>query len=231
MSLGSFASFVHQLEPLGAQRLQLVQAPVIGAARGLLEIFERDRVEVVVGERDEAEAEAPQLDDLLDHGIDAALARLLAVGLPDRTERAVLRAAAHGLHRCPHVAIGRQQIPARLQEMLGVDFSALVHLVEIAVEAAFDGLAPREVAIALDDGVAAAEVQGFVRVQRGVDAAVDDERTAVARDPADLVSAQGIARVDADADDVARRNRGRVELLEGLVGDERVAVFRGGGCR
>ena len=76
-----------------------------------------------------------------------------------------------------------------------------------------------------------AEVQGFVRVQRGVNAAIDDERAPVASDPADLVSAQGVARVDADADDVARRDGGRVELLEGLVGDERIAVFRGGGCR
>ena len=115
--------------------------------------------------------------------------------------------------------------------MIGVDFSAVVHLREIAVEAAFDGLAPREVAVALDDGMAAAEVQRFLRVQRGVDAAVHDERAAVSRDAADLVSAQGVAGVDADADDVARRNRGRVELLEGLVGDERIAVFRGGRCR
>ena len=115
--------------------------------------------------------------------------------------------------------------------MLGVDFSALVHLVEIAVEAAFDGLAPRDVAVTFDDGVAAAEVQGFVRVQRGVNAAIDDKRPALARDPPDLVSAQGISRVDADADDIARRNRGRVELLEGLVRNERVAVFRRGSCR
>ncbi len=48
MSLGSFDELLHQLEPLGAQRLQLVQTRVIGAARCLLEIFERDRVEIVV---------------------------------------------------------------------------------------------------------------------------------------------------------------------------------------
>ncbi len=115
--------------------------------------------------------------------------------------------------------------------MFRVDLAALVHFVEVAVEAAFDGLAPRDVAIAFDDGVAAAEVQGFVRVQRGMNAAIDDKRTAIAGDPAHLVTAQGISRVDADADDIPRRNRGRVELLEGLVGNERVAVLRRGGCR
>ena len=94
----------HQLEPLRAQRLQLVQPRRDRrAARAMREIVERDRIEVVVGERDEAEAAAPQLDDLLDHAIDAALARLLAVGAPHRAERAVLRAAAHRLHRRPHV--------------------------------------------------------------------------------------------------------------------------------
>ena len=79
--------------------------------------------------------------------------------------------------------------------------------------------------------MAAAEVEGFLRVERGVDAAIHDERAAVASDPADFVSAQGVARVDADADDVARRDRGRVELLEGLVGNERIAVFGRGRCR
>ena len=146
----------HQLEPLGAQRLQLVQPTMIGAARGLLEIFQRDGIEVVVGERDEPEPAAPQLHDLLEHRVDAALTRLLAVGLPHGAERAMLRTAAHGLHRRPHVAIGRQQIPARPEEMLGVDFSAFVHLV-VAAQTALDGLAPRDVAVALDDGVAAAE--------------------------------------------------------------------------
>ena len=54
---------------------------------------------------------------------------------------------------------------------------------------------------------------------------------ALARKPPDLVSAQGIARVDADADHVAGGDGGRVELLERFVGDERVAVFSRCRCR
>ena len=90
------------------------------------EVGQRDRIEVVVGQRDEAEPAPAQLDDLCDDGIDAALPRLLAVGAPDRAERAVLRAAAHGLHRGPHVPALRQQVPARRQESVGVDAPALV---------------------------------------------------------------------------------------------------------
>ena len=50
---------------------------------GLGEIGEGHRVEVVVGERDEAESAAPQLDDLGDNGIDGPLAWRLTVGPPD----------------------------------------------------------------------------------------------------------------------------------------------------
>ena len=71
--------------------------------------------------------------------------------------------------------------------------------------------------------MAAAEVERFVRKERGVNAAEDDPRAALARDPADLVAAQRVARMDADADDVARRDGRRVELLERFVDDERVA--------
>ena len=37
------------------------------------EVVERHRIEVVVGERDEPEPPAPQLDDLPDHRVDVAL--------------------------------------------------------------------------------------------------------------------------------------------------------------
>jgi len=48
---------------------------------------------------------------------------------------------------------------------------------------------------------------------------------------ADLVAAQGVAGVDADADNVARADGARVERLKGFVGDSRVAERRrrGGG--
>ena len=86
---------------------------VILAPRGHPQIVERDGIEVVVGERDEAEAAPPQLHDLVEHAIHLTRPRTLAIGPPDRAERAVLRAAAHRLHRGPHVTSGRQQIPPR----------------------------------------------------------------------------------------------------------------------
>ena len=63
--LGQPRELRHQLEALGADRLQLMEVRLVLAALGHPQVFERDRIEVVVGERDEAEAAAPQLDDLL----------------------------------------------------------------------------------------------------------------------------------------------------------------------
>ena len=60
-----------------------------------------------------------------------------------------------------------------------------------------------------------------------MDAAVDDAGAARARELSDLVSAQRVAGVDADADDIARHDRGRIERIQRLVDDERVAVSAG----
>ena len=104
MSFGSFASrriSSKRSSRMASSSCSLRTCPDRRAAwaRSLL----RHRIEVVVGQRDELEPEAAQFDHFLDDRVDAALARLLAVGPPHRAERAVLRAAAHGLHRRPHV--------------------------------------------------------------------------------------------------------------------------------
>ena len=52
-----------------------------------------------------------------------------------------------------------------------------------------------------------------------MDAAEDDPGAALARRASDLVAAQGVAGVDADADDVAGRDGRQVERLERLVDD------------
>ncbi len=69
----------------------------------------------------------------------------------------------------------------------------------------------------------AAEVLRFLGIERRVDAAVDDHRAARARRGADLVAAQRVAGVDADADDVAGLHGLEIERLERLIGDPRIA--------
>ena len=56
-----------------------------------------------------------------------------------------------------------------------------------------------------------------------------DRGAAAACQRADLVATQGVARVNADADDITLLDRVGIERAEGLVGDQRIAVELG--CR
>src|ERR1700733_7094398 len=92
----------------------------------VLYIGERDRVEVVVGQRDETEPQAAQRHDLFDYHVGGGLPRLFSVRAPDGTKRAVLGAAANRLHRSPHVTVRRKQVPARGLKIFGRDAAAFV---------------------------------------------------------------------------------------------------------
>ena len=61
-----------------------------------------------------------------------------------------------------------------------------------------------------------------------MDAAVDDPGSALAGDAADFVAAEGVAGVDADADDVAGLDGFGDDLFDGFVDEDGVAC--GGGC-
>jgi hypothetical protein len=64
-----------------------------------------------------------------------------------------------------------------------------------------------------------------------VDAAEHHMRTSGAGQAPDLVAAQRISGVNADTDYIPGRHRGKVERIQRLIGDDRVAVlgWRGGG--
>src|SRR6185503_17096368 len=137
------------------------------------DVGQRDRIEVVVGERHETESSATQLDDLAHDAVHAALTWLLPVGAPHRAERTMFRAAAHGLYRAPHVSAFRQQIPACGDELFGVHASTLVLRLERALHGMIDHQRPDHVAVAADDGVRAATLMRLMWIQRGVNATVD----------------------------------------------------------
>ena len=193
---------------------------------GELNVGQSDGIEVIVRQRDEAKPETPQLHDLLDHHIRRALARLLSVGTPHRTERTMFRAAAHGLHRSPHVTIARSEIPARGQELLSRNPPAVINLSgplrrrhQIG-----DHLRPNDISVAFDHDVGAAQLEGLFRIQGRVDAAIHDPGSAFTRHASDFHAAQSIAGMDADANDIAGLNEFGLNLFKGLVGNERIAV-------
>jgi hypothetical protein len=203
-----------------------VKPRLVGAAARHRQVLERHRVEVVVGERDEAEPAPPQLDDFTDDAVDLALTGLLAVGAPDGAERAVLRASAHGLHRRPHVATLRQQVPPRGDELVARDAAAVVDPLRPAGETIGDHSTPDDVAVPLYDRVRAAVLVDFVGKERRMDAAVDHPRAFLAHLAADFVAFQRIAGMDADADDVAGRDVVEIDGFERFIDQVRVTPLR-----
>ena len=69
----------------------------------------------------------------------------------------------------------------------------------------------------------AAQLVRLVGIERGVDAAEHHDRPGLAGGPADLVAPQGVAGMDADADDVPAVDGAEIERFERFVGDDRVA--------
>ncbi|WP_433984761.1 hypothetical protein RBB78_09865 [Tunturiibacter empetritectus] len=158
-----------------------------------------------------------------------ALTGLLAVGAPDAAEGAVLGAATDGLNGGPHVLVAGHEIPAGGEEVGAADAAAFVDLFGLSAgEDVGDGFAPGYVAVAFDYGVGFAALECFFGEEGGVDAAVDDPGSAFAGDAADLVAAEGVAGVDADADDVAGLDGVGDDLFDGFVDEDGVACE--GGC-
>ncbi len=229
--LGELGELGHEGEALVADGHELGDLGVISLLAGEAEVGEGDGIEVVVGEGDEAEADAAELDDLVDDGLEATLAGGLTVGAPDAAEGAVLGASANGLDGGPHVLFGGHEVPAAGEELAAADAAAVVDVLERAIgEDVGDGLAPGDVSVALDDGVCCAELEGLFGEEGGVDAAVDDPCAALAGHAPDLVAAQGVAGVDADADDVAGMNGLGYDLFEGLIDEDGVAGDGGCSC-
>ena len=73
----------HQLKPFCANGSQLVQPGGIFLLRGQVQIGERDRIEVIIRQGNEAEPEAAQLNNFLEHYVRGALARFLSISPPN----------------------------------------------------------------------------------------------------------------------------------------------------
>ena len=229
MSLGSLAS-----SSISANRSSRIAVSSSSFGQVVLlarqpQIGQRDRVEVVVGQRNEPEPQAPQVHDFVDHALVPPLPRLLPVGAPDAAKRAVLRAAADGLHRRPHILLRLHQVPARRQKIGPRDAAALINRLRMACQAVCHHLRPHQVAIALHHGMRQAVLQRFLGKQRRVNTAIHHPRAPLARHPAHLVSAQSVARVHADADDVAGLNALGDNLFQRFVDENRVSHRPG--CR
>jgi hypothetical protein len=107
------------------------------------------------------------------------------------------------------------------------DLAAVIDRERRVQRAVFQHARPDQIAVALDNGVGLAERRGFFGIQRRVDAAKHDVCAASARLLSDAIAIHRVAGMNADADDIARRDGRGIPRLERFVRDDRVAVLLG----
>src|ERR1035438_6158342 len=138
---------------------------------------------------------------------------------PHGTKRTVFGASAHRLHRCPHIAVGRQQVPPSLLEVLRLDLSAVVDAFRSTGGAVTENAIPDDVAVASYDHMCAAVLKRLLRIKRGMDSPEHNPGAALPSRASHLVSSQGVAGVNANAHDVAWLNALQILVLEGFIAD------------
>ena len=96
----------------------------------------------------------------------------------------MLRAAAHSLHRRPHVAVTRQKAPARRSKIICLNPPSFINVLHGAARAIVEYRLPHYVAIAADHSVGATQLVRFLGIQGRVNAAKDHPGAALACLPA-----------------------------------------------
>ena len=129
----------------------------------------------------------------------------------------MLGAAAHGLHRGPHVTVARHQVPTRRHKFIRFNSATGIHRFEIALDVVRQGTGPDHIAIALYHGVRSAQFRRFLRIERRVNSAENDSRALCASRVADLISPQSVAGVNTDAHHIPSLDGGHLYRLQGLI--------------
>ena len=80
---------------------------------------------------------------------------------------------------------------------------------------------PDDVAVSLDHRMCPPDAVRFLRIECGVNSAEDDIGAALPSQSANLIPAQGIPRMDADADDISALDAAWIHRSECLIDDYR----------
>ncbi len=142
----------------------------------------------------------------------------------------MLGTTAHGLHGSPHILVLWRQVPTRGHKLLARNAATVVNGLGSPGEYIRNDFAPDDIAIPFYYGVCATHFQGFMRVQRGVNAAIDHVCSTFARHASQRHAAKGVPGVNADTHDIAKLDLIRLNLFESFICDDGIAVFsRGSG--
>jgi uncharacterized protein YecE (DUF72 family) len=110
------------------------------------------------------DAWARRLVPFLDDGLDWALTRRLAVGAPNRAERAMFRASANSLYRGPHIGPARKEIPPGQCKIRSGDRPPLVYCLGLARNTVRQSFGPHEISVPAHNGRCSAPLVRLFRI-------------------------------------------------------------------
>src|SRR5260370_23773360 len=122
----------------------------------------------------------------------------------------MLGATTHRLHRCPHVTIARNQVPAGLHKIASLDLATGVDRFWNTFAAIRQRLRPNKVSVAFYDGMGAAEFSRFFGIKGCMNSAKNHIRAPLSRQLPDFVTPQCVCSMNANSDGIPRLNSLRV---------------------
>ena len=129
----------------------------------------------------------------------------------------MLRTSTDGLHRSPHIFASWKQVPACRKETFRCDSAAFIYPLWGPILTTSQRLAPGDIAVSLYDRIRRPVLKRLVRIKGRVDSAEDHPGSTLLRQLADLIAAQGILGVDANANHVTGLNSFEHEAPEAPV--------------
>jgi hypothetical protein len=135
----------------------------------------------------------------------------------------MLGTSANRLHRSPHIEIAGNQIPAGSHEIAGFDLTADVDRFGNSLAAIGERFSPRNVTVPFYDRMRASQFERFFGIKSSVNSTKNYIGTAAARHLANLVAAQRVRGMNANADCISSLNRVRAHLHQSFIDQHRVS--------
>ena len=129
----------------------------------------------------------------------------------------MLRATTNGLYGGPHVALARDQVPARMQKLRGFDPASFVDRLESAMGTVREHLRPHYISVAFDNCVGTTQFLRFKGIESRVDASENHVCATITSDSPNLVPTKCIRGVDAYPDNISGLNVQRIHCLQSLI--------------
>ena len=122
-----------------------------------------------------------------------------------------------------------QQIPSRNLKPIRLDATALVDALHGSIHVVAKRLSPGQISIAANHAMGGSAFKRLFRIECRMNPSKDNQRSALSRQAAHRVSAQCVAGVNTDTDDVAGLDCSRIQGFYSFIANNRIAELRRSG--